>query len=43
MKVITRDNVGEAVPWEPTAASTKATLELDLASLRHEFATEAGY
>ena len=43
MKVITRDNIGEAVPWEPTEASTRATLELDIGSLRHEFAMGAGY
>jgi len=43
MKVITKDNIDEAVPWEPTEASTKATLELDIDSLRHEFATEKGY
>ncbi len=43
MKVITKDNIDEAVPWEPTEASTKATLELDIKSLRHEFAMEKGY
>jgi ribose transport system substrate-binding protein len=43
MKVITKANVGEATPWEPTDASTKATLALDLASLKHDFATVAGY
>ena len=43
MKVITKANVGEATPWEPTDASTKATQELDLAGLKHEFATSAGY
>jgi ribose transport system substrate-binding protein len=40
MKVITKANVDEAVPWEPTEASTKATVELDLGSLRHEFASQ---
>jgi ribose transport system substrate-binding protein len=43
MKVITKDNVDEAVPWEPTEASTQATLELDIDSLHHEFAMGAGY
>jgi ribose transport system substrate-binding protein len=43
MKVITRENVDEAVPWEPTEASTKATLELDIDELYHEFAMGAGY
>ena len=40
MKVITKANVDEAVPWEPTEASTTATVELDLGSLRHEFASQ---
>jgi len=39
MKVITKENVNEAVPWEPTEASTKGTVELDLNSLKHEFAS----
>jgi len=43
MKVITKENVSEAVPWEPTEASTRATLNLDLDSLRHEFAMGVGY
>jgi len=43
MKVITKENVDEATPWEPTDASTQATVDLDLATLKHEFATEAGY
>ena len=43
MKVITKDNVDEATPWEPTDASTQATLDLDLTTLHHDFATEAGY
>jgi ABC-type sugar transport system substrate-binding protein len=43
MKVITKDNVADATPWEPTEASTQATLQLDLKSLNHEFATVAGY
>lgn len=37
MKVITKQNVGDAAPWEPTEASTKATLALDIAKLQHEF------
>ena len=37
MRVITRDNIGDAVPWEPTEESTRATLDLDLGTLRHEF------
>ena len=37
MKIITKSNVSDAVPWEPTEASTKATLELDLSKLLHEF------
>ena len=43
MKVITQENVNEATPWEPTLESTKATLGLDLDSLKHEFAMGAGY
>jgi len=43
MKVITKENVNEAVPWEPTKESIKATLQLDLDKLRHEFAMGAGY
>jgi ribose transport system substrate-binding protein len=43
MKVITMDNVDEAVPWEPTESSTRATLGLDVDSLYHDFAMEAGY
>jgi ribose transport system substrate-binding protein len=43
MTVITKDNVGEATPWEPTDASTQATLDLDLSKLKHEFAESAGY
>ncbi len=43
MTVITKDNLDEATPWEPTDASTQATLDLDPATLRHDFATEAGY
>ncbi len=38
MTVITRENVSEATPWEPTAASTQATLKLDLATIGHQFA-----
>ena len=41
MTVLTKDNVGEATPWEPTAASTQATLDLDLSKLKHEFAEAA--
>ena len=37
MKVITKENIGDAVPWEPTQTSTRATLDLDLGTLRHEF------
>lgn len=43
MKVITKENVKDATPWEPTPESTKATLGLDLDSLKHEFAAGAGY
>ncbi len=43
MTVITKDNVGAATPWEPTAESTQATLDLDLSKLQHEFAQGAGY
>jgi len=35
MTVITKDNVSAATPWEPTAASTEATLKLDLAKVGH--------
>ncbi len=38
MTVITKANVGSATPWEPTAASTQATLKLDLSRIGHEFA-----
>jgi len=37
MKIITEKNVGDAVPWEPTEASTRYTLNLDLGTLRHDF------
>jgi len=43
MKVITKENINEAVPWEPTIESTTATLNLDLSKLRHEFAIGVGY
>jgi ribose transport system substrate-binding protein len=43
MKVITRQNIDEAVPWEPTETSTRATLNLDVDSLYHDFAMGAGY
>ena len=43
MKVITKDNVGDATPWEPTDASTKATMELDFDKLVHEFDSVVGY
>jgi len=35
MTVITRANVGAATPWEPTAASTQATLKMDLSKIGH--------
>jgi len=38
MTVLTKANVGEATPWEPTEESTKKTLELDLSKLQHQFA-----
>ena len=41
MTVITKDNVTAATPWEPTADSTQATLDLDLSKLKHEFAEAA--
>ena len=41
MTVITKDNVADATPWEPTADSTQATLDLDLSKLKHEFAEAA--
>jgi ribose transport system substrate-binding protein len=37
MTVITKANVNDATPWEPTAASTEKTLKLDLAALKHSF------
>jgi ribose transport system substrate-binding protein len=37
MKIITKENVSDAVPWEPTEASTRYTLNLDLGTLRHDF------
>jgi ribose transport system substrate-binding protein len=43
MKVITKDNVGDATPWEPTDASTQATIALDFDKLIHEFNSEVGY
>jgi ribose transport system substrate-binding protein len=43
MTVITKDNVADATPWEPTDASTQKTLALDLATLKHDFAQGAGY
>jgi ribose transport system substrate-binding protein len=43
LKVITRENVDEATPWEPTKESTRKTLELDLDGLVHEFGAEVGY
>ena len=43
MTVITKANVSEATPWEPTKESIQKTLELDLGSLRHEFASGVGY
>jgi ribose transport system substrate-binding protein len=38
MTVITKENVSAATPWEPTAASTDATLKLDIAKIGHTFA-----
>jgi ribose transport system substrate-binding protein len=35
MTVITKDNVAAATPWEPTAASTQATLKMDLSKVGH--------
>ena len=35
MTVITQDNVDAATPWEPTAASTQATLKMDLSKVGH--------
>ena len=36
--VISKDTIGTAVPWEATAASTDATLNMDLSKLQHDFA-----
>jgi len=38
MTVITKANVSAATPWAPTAASTEATLRLDISKLQHQFA-----
>jgi ribose transport system substrate-binding protein len=38
MTVITKANVSAATPWAPTAASTDATLALDISTLQHDFA-----
>ena len=35
MTVITKENVASATPWEPTAASTQATLKLDMSKIGH--------
>ncbi len=35
MTVITKDNVSAATPWEPTEASTQATLKMDLSKVGH--------
>jgi ABC-type sugar transport system substrate-binding protein len=35
MTVITKENVDAATPWEPTAASTQATLKMDLSKVGH--------
>jgi len=35
MTVITSANVAAATPWEPTAASTQATLKMDLSKVGH--------
>jgi len=42
MTVITKDNIKDATPWEPTKESTQATLALDIAKLKHAFAATAG-
>jgi ABC-type sugar transport system substrate-binding protein len=36
--LVTKDTLSAAVPWQPTAASTDATLKLNLAILPHAFA-----
>ena len=36
--VISKDTIGTAVPWEATAASTDATLNMDLSKLQRDFA-----
>ena len=38
MKVITKDTLSMATPWEATSASTDATQSLDLSKLQHDFA-----
>jgi ribose transport system substrate-binding protein len=38
MTVITKENVTSATPWEPTDASTDATLKLNIAAIGHDFA-----
>ena len=38
MTVITKENVTAATPWEPTDASTDATLKLNIAAIGHDFA-----
>jgi ABC-type sugar transport system substrate-binding protein len=38
MTVITKENVNAATPWEPTQASTEATLKLDISKIGHSFA-----
>jgi ribose transport system substrate-binding protein len=35
MTVITKANIDAATPWEPTAASTQATLKMDLSQVGH--------
>jgi len=35
MTVITKTNISAATPWEPTAASTQATLKMDLSQVGH--------
>lgn len=35
MTVITKANINAATPWEPTAASTQATLKMDLSKVGH--------
>ena len=43
MTVITKDNVSDATPWEPTAASTEATLEARSGQARASVRRVAGH